>query len=287
MEHEGIFYFFEHAEDKHTLVLTDTPDSHVALPHLAEARFAPEAGFGEMEDTISDWQFTKAFCPGKYLYRDFQFQMPDKNLELSTPTNFSVGGNDKYEIYDFPGEYAQQFNKPDERMGDVEKEGEKLIKIRMQEKETPHQVTNGSSCCRAFMTGYYFDRLLAGGQTDSEGPFVLTSIQHSAVQSPDYYSDMDSSTAYHNSFTCIPHKVPFRPSRMTPKPVVQGLQSAVVVGPSGEEIYCDKYGRVKVQFHWDREGQKDGKITCWVRVSQTMAGPNWGAILLPRILMWY
>ena len=88
---------------------------------------------------------------------------------------------------------------------------------------------------------------------------------------------------YHNSFTCVPDSVVLRPARLTPKPVVHGSQTAVVVGPSGEEIYPDKYGRVKVQFFWDREGKKDDKSSCWIRCMVPSAGRNWGFMSIPRV----
>src|SRR3990172_8263092 len=112
--------------------------------------------------------------------------------------------------------------------------------------------------------------------------YVITSLSHSARQG---YATEDtiSEFSYVNSFKCIPFDVPYRPPRRTPKPVVEGVQSAIVVGPSGEEIYTDEHGRVKVQFHWDREGKKDDKSSCWIRVSQLWAGTGWGAMYIPRI----
>src|SRR5262249_6294894 len=98
-----------------------------------------------------------------------------------------------------------------------------------------------------------------------------------------YTSDDSSGVSYSSHFSCIPSTVKFRPARSTPHPFVQGPQTAMVVGPSGEEIYVDKYGRVKVQFHWDREGKRDENSSCWIRVSSPWAGKNWGAISIPRI----
>ena len=119
---------------------------------------------------------------------------------------------------------------------------------------------------------------------DANGPYVLTSVSHTARMTSDYRSGQtEDEVAYENSFTCIPAALPFRPQRVTPKPVVHGTQTAVVVGPKGEELYTDKYGRVKVQFHWDREGKNDEKSSCWIRVSQPIAGKRWGASFWPRI----
>ena len=112
---------------------------------------------------------------------------------------------------------------------------------------------------------------------------MLTSVTHTAEEHGYESAGGGGAPSYSNSFTCIPAAVPFRPPRMTPRPVVQGSQTAEVVGPKGEEIYTDKYGRVKVQFHWDREGKKDENSSCWIRVSQPWAGKGWGSVSIPRI----
>src|SRR5213079_2127467 len=114
--------------------------------------------------------------------------------------------------------------------------------------------------------------------------YVISSIEHAATEAS-YEVGADRGQAYRNTFTCIPEAVPFHPARTTPKPVVQGPQTAVVVGPKGEEIYTDKYGRVKVQFHWDRYGHRDENSSCWMRVAQSWAGKKWGTMFIPRIGM--
>jgi type VI secretion system secreted protein VgrG len=285
MEQEGIFYFFEHENGKHTLVMADATSAYNPCPNQTKARFFREGGFADREDTVNAWEVDQEFRPGKYTLRDYHFQMPSKNLEVAEPTKFNVGGNSKFEVYDFPGEYAQRFNKPDERLGKVEPEGRTVVGLRMEEEETPHLVHYGASICRAFTAGKRFE-LIEPPHSVSSGPYVLTSVQHSATQPAEFVSGGDGSASdasYTNTFTCIPADVVFRPSRITPRSIVQGPQTAVVVGPKGEEIYTDKYGRVKVQFHWDREGKKDENSSCWVRVAQIWAGKRWGASFWPRI----
>src|SRR5262249_46380804 len=120
-------------------------------------------------------------------------------------------------------------------------------------------------------------------QSAMNGGYVVTAVEHEAVQSADFFSDGRPERPYRNRFVCIPDRVRYRPPRVTQKPIVQGPQSAVVVGKKGEEIWTDKYGRVKVQVHWDREGKQDEKSSCWVRVAQSVAGKRWGAFSLPRI----
>lgn len=282
MEQEGIFYFFEHERGKHTLVLADSADAHKPCPGQAKARFSPEGGVGEREDNITSWDMEQELRPGKYTLRDYHFEMPSKSLEVSTSTTVPGGGKSNFEIYDYQGEYTQQFNKPGERLGEVEPEGEKLVKLRMQEEETSHLLIRGVSTCRGFIAGYRFE-LQEPPPGVTAGPYVLTSVEHAATQGGDFASGWDTGVSYTNSFSCIPQQVLFRPARVTPKPVIQGTQTAMVVGPAGEEIFTDKYGRVKVQFHWDREGKQDENSSSWVRVGSIWAGKQWGGIHIPRI----
>jgi type VI secretion system secreted protein VgrG len=141
---------------------------------------------------------------------------------------------------------------------------------------------HGASNCRAFTSGYKFrlEEFYRDDMNNTE--YVLTGIRHEGSQSYPT-GDTKAEQIYKNEFTCIPIDVPFRPQRVTRKPLIEGVQTAIVVGPSGEEIYPDKYGRVKVQFHWDREGQNNESSSCWVRVSQVWAGAGWGAMFIPRI----
>jgi type VI secretion system secreted protein VgrG len=283
MEQEGIFYFFEHERGKHTLVLADSSEVHKPHPLQPNALFSPEGGIGEREDVVTSWQMEQELRPGKYALRDYHFEMPLKTLDVSSETTVAGNGKTKFEVYDYQGEYTQQFNKPGERLGEVEPEGEKIVKQRMQEEELSHLTVHGASSCRGFASGYRFE-LRSPPPGVSPGPYVFTSVQHSAGQgSGDFVSGDDSDAFYSNGFTSIPLTLPFRPQRVTPKPVVQGTQTAEVVGPAGEEIFTDKYGRIKVQFHWDREGKKDENSSCWIRVAQPWAGKRWGAMFLPRI----
>ena len=282
IEQEGIYYFFEHERGKHTLVLADAPEAHKPCPEQPRVRYLPAGEAEEGEDVVTTWRMEQELRPGKYALRDFHEQMPAKVLEAVEPGTVKVGHNGQLEIYDYPGEYAQRFNQPDRRLGEVEPEGRTLVKLRMQEEEATHLLIHGGSHCRAWTSGYRFE-LTQHPRRDVNGAYVLATVYHTVVQSPDYISGVEVGQPYHNSFTCIPHRTPFRPPRVTPKPVVQGPQTAIVVGPANEEIYTDKYGRVKVQFHWDREGQHDENSSCWMRVSHPSAGKNWGSVSIPRI----
>ncbi|HZX47834.1 MAG TPA: type VI secretion system tip protein TssI/VgrG [Nitrospirota bacterium] len=269
MEEEGIFYFFQHEEGKHTLVLADVPEKHKPCPNQETARYQISQGGFLEEDTISGIEITQEIQAGKYTLNDFNFETPNTNLQIEIPGRQTLGPGER-EIYDYPGGYEK-------RAG-----GEQYAKIRMQEEEAAITNIRGLSNCRSFISGYKFDLqdFYRGDMNDKS--YVLTSVHHEASQE---YSpgETESAFSYSNNFSCIPLDTPFRPRRNTPKPFVQGAQTAIVVGPAGEEIYTDKYGRVKVQFHWDREGKKNENSSCWIRVSQAWAGTGWGAMYIPRI----
>ncbi|HTT22311.1 MAG TPA: type VI secretion system tip protein TssI/VgrG [Candidatus Sulfotelmatobacter sp.] len=266
MEEEGIFYFFEHENEKHTLVLGNDPAAHKPCPDQSTARYEGMGGGWQDDDVILQWTQESELRPGVFSATDYNFETPTANL-LS-----SVNGSGKWEIYDFPGEYSKR--------GD----GDKLVKIRLQEQQLPQTVARGTSDCRAFGVGYKFE-LSEHYRDDLNQEYVLTALHHSASHNLGFRSgEQDTSDpVYENRFECVPASTPIRPPRRTPVPVIQGCQTAVVVGPAGEEIFTDKYGRVKVQFHWDREGKKNENSSCWVRVSYPWAGKSWGGIHIPRI----
>src|SRR5262249_48662177 len=118
---------------------------------------------------------------------------------------------------------------------------------------------------------------------NANGPYVLTAVQHSAKVPANHSGNGSAAFFYANTFTCIPAALPYRPAAQTPRPVLHGTQTAVVVGPKGEEIFTDKYGRVKVQFPWDRQGKRDADSSCWIRVGTTWAGKQWGFLQIPRV----
>jgi type VI secretion system secreted protein VgrG len=270
MEQYGIFYFFEHEKKKHTLVLANSSTAHQPCPGQPRARYDYTTTGIEGEDVVSNWQVEYELRPGKYALTDYNFETPSTSLAVSEHSVVQVGGNAKYEIYDYPGEYPK---KP---------QGQNLVKLRMEEEEALTTVVSGASACRAFSPGYRFD-LTEHYRKDLNKAYVLTEVQHAASVGETYTTGEDSGAHYSNQFVCIPHAVPFRPARVTPRPIIQGSQTAVVVGKAGEEIWTDKYGRVKVQFHWDREGKWNENSSCWVRVAQNWAGKRWGAMFIPRI----
>lgn len=279
MEQEGIFYYFEHKQDLHTLVLADAVSKYETCPKQAVAPMGPLAGAAEKGDFVTSWESNHELLSGKWALRDYHFEMPRTDLQVEEPALRPAAVASNLEIFDYPGEYAQKFNQPAERLGSVRTEGEVAVKLRMQEEETHQTVLGGTSTCRAFTSGYKFEL--------NSKSFLLTALEHSAIQRPGYLSEHNLGTAaYDNSFVCIPAEVPFRPGRKTPKPTIQGPQTARVVdetnsasGTPSEEIWPDKFGRVRVRFPWDREG----KHSCWVRVAQHWAGKGWGQQWIPRV----
>jgi type VI secretion system secreted protein VgrG len=207
--------------------------------------------------------------------------MPQNTLEVPESSLHMTEVNSNLSVFDYPGGYAKKFNEPQQRLGDVRPEGEKLVRLQMEQKETSHIVYDGASYCRAMMSGYKFS--VTGGSQVPTGPYLLTSIQHHAVQHPAYLTGNEVPSFYHNAFSSMPASVPFLPARVTPKPIVHGPQTARVIdeSPSGtsEEIWPDKYGRVRVRFPWDREA----KYACWIRVAQPWAGNMWGHQWIPRV----
>jgi type VI secretion system secreted protein VgrG len=297
MEEEGIYYFFKHADGQHTMVVANSPVGHPALPGTSSFVFESIAGGVRDDDRITSWEKVQSIRSGKVTLWDYSFEMPRKHLEAESTIvesvqvgkeshNLRLAGTEKLEIYDFPGEYAQRFDGINRSGGEQPIELQKIFRdsqrtagIRMQQEEMPALLIEGSSNVKHLMPGHRFS---LRRHFNGDGSYVLTSVSHLATEGG-YGSGDESPLSYQNSFTCIPSGLAFRPPRTTPKPVVQGTQTAVVVGPPGEEIFTDRFGRVKVQFEWDREGKHDVDSSCWVRVATFWAGKNWGAVHLPRI----
>jgi type VI secretion system secreted protein VgrG len=297
MEEEGIYYFFKHSAGGHKMVVANTPQSHPDIPEISKIVYEELIHGRREEMRINRWEKVQELRSGKYTLWDHCFELPHKHLEaddLIVPEvqvgdvkhKLQVGGNNNLEIYDYPGYYAQRFDGIDKGGGEQPAEVQKIfqdnkrtVKIRMQQEALPSLVIQGASDCRQLVSGHKFSLVR---HFDGDGDYLLTSVAHSASLTADYRSG-EGEFRYDNSFTCIPLAIPYRPPMVTPKPVVQGTQTAVVVGPQGEEIFVDKYGRVKVQFHWDREGQANEDSSCWIRVAQKMAGIRWGSAFWPRI----
>ncbi|HEX4808049.1 MAG TPA: type VI secretion system tip protein TssI/VgrG, partial [Bryobacteraceae bacterium] len=251
MEHEGIFYYFEHTASDHKMVLADAPSCYNAMPGQSSFRYSPETGVSPMEDTIRRWRLEEEIHPGKWTMRDYHHEMPSSNLEQTSTSGSDCTEGMKYEVFDYPGDYAKKFNDPTSRLADVMPEGEKLDDLRIAKEETYFKVAGGISRCRAFCTGYKFT--VTGVPAAAPPTYFMTEVEHSAVQQPAYRSRDNVGFAYENRFRAIASTVVYVPEHRTPKPVVYGLQTALVVDETesgnSEEIWPDKYGRVRVRFH--------------------------------------
>jgi type VI secretion system secreted protein VgrG len=297
MEEEGIYYYFQHSTSSHKMVLGNTPSSHADVPGPTTVQYQTVQGGVKPDDRIFNWEKSQEISPGKYTLWDFCFEMPDKNLAASSPITGSVtvgtvshslqvGGNSALEVYDYPGGYAQRYDGVSPGGGDQASQLQKIFQdntrtatIRMQREALAGLIVSGEANVRHLAAGCKFT---LAGHFDGNGPYVLSRVDHKAGMGGAYLQD-DGGFSYGNTFECIPATLPYRPARTTLRPRIEGTQTAVVVGPSGQEIFTDKYSRVKVQFPWDREGQNDANSSCWVRVATTWAGKQWGFVQIPRI----
>ncbi len=297
MEEEGIFYSFKHSTSGHQMVLSDSPQGYPSVPGATTAIFETVLGGSREEDRVTGWLKTQELRSGKYTLWDACFELPGQNLQASQPITetvqagtvshkLKVGGNDSFELYEYPGGYAQRFDgvapggaAQASNLQDIFTDNARTVAIRMQQEALPGLVIEGQSNCRQFLAGCQFtlDR-----HFDANGSYVLTRVEHKASLGGGYLQGSDQ-FEYVNTFHCIPVALPFRPARTTPRPRIDGPQTAVVVGPSGQEIFTDKYSRVKVQFPWDRLGSNDANSSCWIRVASSWSGKQWGFIQIPRI----
>ena len=271
LESEGIFYFFAHEKGKHVLVMADNPDENPPCPGQDKVRYQTTGGGWMEEDVIQGLSVRQLIQPGKVSLNDYNFEVPTTPLQVGTAARESPGPGER-EIYDYPGGYG--------KVG----EGERLSAIQMEAEEARVLEISGTSDARSLVGGHRFT-LSGFYRSDLNKALLLTRVVHELVPTGDtpVTRGTGDDMSYSNRFDCMPHDVPFRPLRQTRKPTIRGSQTAIVTGPAGEEIHTDEHGRVKVQFHWDREGQRDENSSCWIRVSQGWAGASWGAMYIPRI----
>jgi type VI secretion system secreted protein VgrG len=271
MEEFGIFYYFDHStEGKHTMVLADQSNTLPACPS-SPISYDTEVGGIYDPEAISDWHVGQEVRTGKYTVTDYNFTTPSTSLLANDPTVVTLSASQPLELFDYPGLHT------------TKDQGDTVAKTRMQEEEAGYMVVQAASNCRAVMSGYSFV-LKNHYRGDQNTNYVVTQVRHYATAGQTYTTAGTSGgEVYSNHLTCIPASVTYRPPRVTPKPFVQGPQPALVVGKAGEEIWVDKYGRVIVQFYWDRLGKQNENSSCWIRASQPWAGGNWGAMWIPRI----
>ena len=256
-EDEGIFYYFEHTDGKHTLVLADDSTAAAACPSGGTLSYGAGKTWVQQE-VVTRCRLEERVIPGKYAMDDFNFETPSTDLITSVDSTVALDGA-KRRIYEYPGGFLKK------------DKGDARSKLRIEGQEAPAKLLFCDSNSRTVVSGYKVT-LSGHSRTDVNADWVISRVVHSGE--PDHYG---------NSFEAFPKTVPYRPPRTTGKPIIPGTQTAIVTGKSGEEIWTDKYGRVKVQFHWDQLGKNDENSSCWIRVAHGWAGKSWGQIFLPRI----
>ncbi|MDK2632480.1 type VI secretion system tip protein TssI/VgrG [Pantoea stewartii subsp. indologenes] len=269
MELEGIYYFFRHEADKHTLVLCDAPDQHQPFPgYETIAYHVTPSGGSVTEEGVSQWALAESVTPGIYSTDDYDFRKPNAWMlqARQNPVSPTPGSVD---VYDWPGHFVEHGH------------GEYYARVRQEVWQAEHHEVSGSGTATGIAPGYTFALLNAPHFSDN-GKYLVTSAYYDFEENS--YASGDVGATRHNiDFTVLPAAVTFRARPETPWPKTHGPQTARVVGPKGESIWTDKYGRVKVKFHWDRLAKGDDTSSCWVRVSSAWAGQGFGGVQIPRV----
>ena len=271
LEHEGIYYYFAHDNGGHKIVLCDAVSAH---NKFGDVLFMDAASGRGVAPILTDWRVSYEVQAGKYTLNDFDYLKPQTSLE-GKKQNPGPGKFSEFEVFDYPGEYHEH------------DAGASLAARRLEELAVQLEVYHGSGQLRGLVCGDSFK--LRGHAIDAYNQeYIVTSLGYEVTSNTEHSGGQ--AATYHMSVTAIPSSRTFRAARITPKPVIQGPQTAFVVGPTADEVFTeetsgnDKHaGRVKVQFHWDREGKYDANSSCWVRVSQVAAGNAWGIVAWPRV----
>jgi len=263
LEEEGIFYWFRHFKDQHLFVIGD--NTNAVKPGLVKKlpMGIDSALSGVDEEIITEVRLENRACSGKYTVADYFYEEPSNRLLTSSP-----GAQSGLELFEYPAKF------------EARDDGDRISRLRMEAAQATQEMLICKSNCSALASGYKLD-FEGHFRKDLNRSYQILSVRHEAMQRG-YRGGETAEADYANSFVVIPADVPFRPSVTTRKPRA-GAQPAVVTGPSGDEIHTDKYGRVKVQFFWDRDGKRDDKTSCWLRVASPAAGKQWGFVHIPRI----
>ena len=265
MEREGIYYYFKSAAGRHTLVLADAYGAHSPAAGYAQVPYRPGAS-----EAIHDWRMSAEVQPGGYTLQDFDFERPSANL-LAKSVLAGSYPQSRHEHYDYPGKYTER------------KDGESFARTLIQSLHTGAQRATGMTRARGLFPGALMT-LTEHPRSEQNAQYLLLEARYEL--SSDTYEPAppeNSAPVMTCEFVALSSQQQFRAPCLSRKPLMHGPQTAIVVGKQGEEIWTDKYGRIKVQFHWDREGQRDENSSCWVRVAQGWAGKRWGSLYTPRI----
>lgn len=268
MEEHGLYYFFTHTEDKHTLVIADAMGAHSPLPGGGSLPFVPLKGaYVRDREHLHQWSSERRFRSGKFTVNDYDFKKPGSKLEARRQANEKYK-NANLEIYDYPGRYTELAR------------GEAFAKVRLDSEQSFDHRRMASGDAPSLSAGIKFT--LKEHHRDKENMEYLVVRASHSISEQSYRSGggrAATQSHYQGSYVMVPTTRPYRAPLVTPKPVIHGIQTAKVVGDDGEEITVDKYGRIKVQFHWDRKK----KQSCAIRVAEVFAGKGWGGVFHPRI----
>ncbi|WP_017901723.1 type VI secretion system Vgr family protein [Pseudomonas asplenii] len=269
MEQEGIYYYFRHEKDRHVLVLADAYGAHHPAPGYESIPYYPPDGQHRERDHLNGWQLAQEVQPGSLELNDYDFQRPSARIDVrSTMPRPHTAGD--YPLYDYPGSYVQS------------QDGEHYARTRIEAIQSLHERVQLNGNARGIGAGNLFS-LTGFGRQDQNREYLIVAARYYIAQESLESGTGTAGSQFESSLTCIDAQQSFRPLANTTRPIVRGPQTAVVVGPAGEEIWTDQFGRVKVHFHWDRHDQSNENSSCWIRVSQAWAGKNWGSMQIPRI----
>ena len=266
----GIYYYFKHEKGRHVLVLADSLSAHHAVPGYEKVPFHPRGSpTPSSDECINSLQIVHQWQSGAYAGADYDFERPRANLLVRQQASARHKLGDG-EVFEYPTGHL------------VASDGQAYVRARLEAIQSGVEVIHGSGNVRGLGAGNLF--LLTDHPIEAQNiQYLITSAALDATNNPHETGGSTQENECHFSFSGIDSSVPFKPALATPAPRVQGPQTALVVGQSGAEIWTDKYARVKVQFHWDREGANNENSSCWVRVAQLWAGSGWGGIHIPRI----
>ena len=269
MEQEGIYYFFRHEQDRHVLVLADAYGAHTTVPGYASIPYYPKDEQQRERDHMHNWHLAQQVQPGSLELNDYDFQRPSASIDVRSamPRPHTAGD---YPLYDYPGTYVKS------------EDGEHYARTRIEALQTLHEQVEFSGNARGLGSGHLFS-LTGFSRRDQNREYLILGARYYITQERLESGGGAASAQFDSSLTCIDAQQSFRPLANTHRPIVKGPQTALVVGPKGEEIWTDQYGRVKVHFYWDRHDQSNENSSCWIRVSQSWAGKNWGSMQIPRI----
>lgn len=269
MEQEGIYYFFRHEQGRHVLVLADAYGAHTSAPGYASVPYYPRNEQQRERDHIHDWHLAQEVQPGSLELNDYDFQRPSARIDVRSamPRPHTAGD---YPLYDYPGTYVQS------------EDGEHYARTRIEALQTLHEQVELAGNARGLGSGHLFS-LTGFSRQDQNREYLIVGTRYYISQESGETGGGAPSAQFESSLTCIDAQQSYRPLPNTHRPIVKGPQTALVVGPKGEEIWTDQFGRVKVHFYWDRHDQSNENSSCWIRVSQSWAGKNWGSMQIPRI----